>query len=242
MDVSQLQHDKEYILSSLKTLSDHSVIATRKIEIFFPKKFEEHNLAEIYDSVSCIGLVGIVANNKYACLGVLSKFTFLAGDVSELNINGEAYVSMKFEPGETIIETLYVPADPLITYDYFLEFIKFSRIPWYIDFETLLSVIDESKQVAGSFSGSCAQVIRVLLSLTCRDPDNPDVEFRYGNNINNFNVKPLIIGMNNPGQLLTGTFARFSGGYLSDNTIAGIQEGPTEITELEKILKGIVDD
>lgn len=242
MDIAHLEHDKGYILNSIRTLSDNSVIATRKVDVFFPKRFEDHNLAEIYDTIRCIGLVGIVAGNKYACLGVLTRFAFSAGDVSETNINGDTYVVMHFEPGETIIESLLVPADPLITYDYFLEFIKFARIPWYIDFEKLLDVIDESRVIAGSFSGSCAQVIRVLLSLTCRDPDNPDVEFRYGNNISNPNVKPLIIGMNNPGQLLTGTFARFSGGYLADNTIAGIQEGPTEITELEKILKGIVDE
>lgn len=242
MDITQFKHNKGAALSALRVLPDHSVMAVKPVTMCFPKRFEESGLAEVYDEVSCIGLVGVMSGGYYACFGGLAKFIFQPGDVSETVINGTPYVVMEFEPGETVIQSLLVPIDPLITYDFFLEFIKFARIPWYIDYEKILEIIDESGSVTGSSSGSSPQVIRVILSLTCRDPNNPDLEFRYSPLLKDPNAKPLVIGMNNPGQLLTGTFARFSGGYLSDNTIAALQEGPTEITVLEEILKGLPDE
>lgn len=242
MDISKLTFNKNVIISSFRILPNGSAVATRPMVVCFPKRFEEAGYAEIYDKITCIGMVGIIVGNQYACLGVLASFTFLSADVSETLINGIPHYLLGFEEGETVIENMTVPVNPLTSYDFYIEFIKYARIPWYSTYEKVLAVMDEGKPVTGRSNGNSAQVLRVPLSLTCRDPDNPEIPFRYGKNLENPNKEPLIIGINNPGQLLTGTFARFSGGYLSDNTIAGIEETPSEMTALEEVLKGIPNE
>lgn len=242
MDVSTLQFDKRAIKEALETQPDHSIIAKKPLIVCFPKQFEHAGLAEVFDVVSCVGMVGIVCEGKYCCLGVLGRFNFTAAVISEEIVNGEMYVFMHFEPGETVVGSLYIPIDALIVYDYFLECTKYARMPWYLDFEKFLSIIDESTGIVGTPTGSSAQVIRVIYTLTCRDPNNPDIAFRYSKDLENPSVKPLVIGMNNPSQLLTGTFARYSGGYLSDNVIAGLLEGQSDVSQLEEILKGIPNE
>lgn len=242
MDVSTLQFDKAAIYQALDIQPDHSIIAKKPITVCFPKQFERAGLAEVYDVVNCVGIVGLISEGKYCCLGVLGRFNFTPAVIAEELVDGNMYVFMHFEPGETVLASLYIPIDALIVYDYFLECTKYARIPWYLDFEKFLSIIDESVGIVGTPTGSSAQVIRVIYALTCRDPNNPDIAFRYSDSLNDPSVKPLVIGMNNPSQLLTGTFARYSGGYLSDNVIAGLLEGQSEVSQLEEILKGIPNE
>lgn len=241
MDVKTLTRRPDVIKQVFTTLPDESVIANKTISLCFPKRFEEAGLAEVYESIRCIGMVGVISGDSFASIASLGQFEFTPGDVVENRIEGETYVWMTFEKGEQVIRSLHIPVDALLTYDYMNEFTKYGRIPWYLDYEHVLSVIDESAYVTGSRTGDTAQAVRVLYSITCRDPTNPDVAFRYGKGLEDPTVKPLVIGMNNPSQLLTGTFARFSGGYLADNTIAGLQEDASEMTAIESILRGVPD-
>lgn len=242
MDIAQLQHDPAAIERALTPQPDHSVIAKVPLKIYFPKRFEEAKLAEIYDKVTSIGLVGVVVGNKYACLGVLANLTFHPGDIAEEMIDGVPFVVLTFEAGETVIENLVVTKNALMVASFCEEFIKYARIPWYIGYEHILQIIDESPSFLGFSPASSPQVLRVIVSLTARDPVDPDVSYRYGKHLNDRSKPPMLIGMNNPGDLLSGTFARFSGGYLNDNIIAGLQEEPEEMQRLEEIFKGIPDE
>lgn len=242
MNGMQLQHDPVVIERALIPQHDHSVIAKVPLKIYFPKRFEEARLAEIHDKVSSIGMVGVVVGNKYACLGVLATLTFHPGDIGEEMVDGVPYVVLSFEAGETVIENLIVPKNALISSTFCEEFVKYARIPWYISYEKVLQVIDESPSFLNFTFASCPQVLRVIISLTARDPDDPDISYRYGKNLNNKDKPPKLIGMNNPGDLLSGVFARFSGGYINDNIIAGLQEEPDEMQQLEEIFKGIPNE
>lgn len=240
MDISNLVRNKRAVLSTLSMLPDRSVIATKKLSITIPKRFERSNLCEVTEKVVCVGAVGIVVDNYYAPQCVLARLTYTSGDIEETVINGEKYYLLNFLPGETVIERMRVATESLIGYQFYMEFKKYGRLPWYLEYEDVNSALDEAKYYTGKSTSNSAQALRVIDSLTCRDPDNPDLSFRYGKSIDDLNKRPVVIGVNNPGQLLTGAFARMGGGYTDENTTAALLENNVDTTDIEKVLKGEV--
>lgn len=239
MDIEKLKKDTGRIMSALSFMPDKSVVALKKLTVCFPKRFEQSNLAEIGDTVHSILMLGVIVGDSYAFFGGMSKVTLKPGDIYEETINNDRYFMLDFEPGDVVIESLTVPMDANIGYYYYLEFTKYARIPWYFNEEDLLSVYDEAKFYTGKAMGTCNQAIRVFYSLVCRDPINLDIPFRYSPSFKDPNVKPRIIGINNPGQLLNSTFSRLASGYMSDNIVSGILNPDTKVTSLEEVFRGL---
>lgn len=239
MEIEKLKKDRGQINSALKVLPDGSVVALRKLTACFPKRFEQSNLAEISDTVTSILMIGIIVGDYYGFLGGMVKVNMHPGDIYEETIGNDRYFMLEFEPGDVVIESLTVPMDSNIGYYYYLEFTKYARIPWYLDVSDLLSVYDEAKFYTGKSMGTSNQAIRVFYALTQRDPKDLGIPFRYSSSLKDLNVKPRIIGINNPGQLLNSTFSRLASGYMTDNIISGILNPDTKVTHLEEVIRGL---
>ncbi|AEV89719.1 putative virion structural protein [Pseudomonas phage OBP] len=239
MEIEKLTKDLGRVEAALKVLPDGSVVALQRLKACFPKRFEQSNLADIGDTVQTILMVGVIVGDYYAFFGGMTKVVMKPGDIYEATLGNDRYFVLDFEPGDVVIEALTVPMDANIGYYYYLEFTKYARLPWYLTHEDLLGVYDEAKFYTGKSMGTSNQAIRVLYALTCRDPKNLDIPFRYGSSINDPSVKPKIIGINNPGQLLNSTFSRLASGYMSDNIISGILNPDTKVTNLEEVIRGL---
>lgn len=239
MDIGKLKKDLGKVRAALEVMTDGSIVAKRKLKVCFPKRFEQNNLAEISDTVYTILMLGIVVDDYYGFLGGLSKVVLKPGEVYEESIGSDRYYVLEFEPGDVVIESLTVPMDNNIGYYYYKEFTKYARFAWYFNEDDLLSVFDESKFYTGKSMGTSNQAVRVLYSLTCRDPKDLSIPFRYSESVKDPNVRPTVIGINNPGQLLNSTFSRLSSGYMSDNIVSGILNPDTKVTVLEEVIRGL---
>ncbi|QDB70401.1 hypothetical protein CF8_0232 [Aeromonas phage CF8] len=239
IDTNKLSKNVGLAKAALRKMPDNSVIALKKVKVCFPKRFEQSGLADIADSVETILMVGLIHENSYCTLAGMCRVVMKPGDIYEENIKGDRYYVLEFEPGDVVIENLTIPQDSNIGYSYYLELVKFARIPWYATAETILSVFDESGFYTGKSTGMSNQAIRVLYALTGRDPKNIDIPFRYSPDLNNPNVHARIIGINNPGQLLNSTFSRLTSGYMSDNIISGLLNPDQKVTVLEEVIRGL---
>lgn len=244
MDISNLKYDPGQISSALVKMPDKSVVTKKSIKIVFPKRFEDTNFASIGEEVSCVGMFGVIVEDKYyAPIGVLMRFVFEARDIDETVIEGDRYYVLSFEPSETVVKRLVSAVESMLGYYYYMEFSKYANIPWYLTFEKVLAVLDEAKYYTGKETAQTNQALRVLYTLTCRDPYDQDIPFRYSKHLEDLSVKPKIIGINNPGQLLTDVFSRFSGGYMNENITAALMDDKVrDATDVEKILKGIPNE
>lgn len=239
IDVSKMNHNVRRIKSALQTLPDGKVIAKEKLKAYIPKQFEKSRLAEIYDYVSTIMMVGLVIGNDYCVLAGLTHIVLRPGEIYEESIDGDRYYVMDFEPGDVVIDSLTVPQDNNIGYYHYLEFTKYGRRPWYLSPEIVLACFDESKYYTGKGTGGSPQAIRVLYALVQRDPKDLGIPFRYSPYMKDPNVKPVVIGINNPGALLNSTFSRLTSGYMADNIVAGILNPDTKVTVLEEVIRGL---
>ncbi|EJI5696444.1 hypothetical protein NFI00_000147 [Salmonella enterica] len=239
MDVTKLAYNPKRIESLYTVMEDQSVVANRAFEVHIPKRFTENNMAEVTDVVTSVVVLGLVIPGEcYGALIALMGCTMIPSGMREIGIDGEKYLVLEFEKGDTFIENLSVTKDPDMPYHYFMEFNVYARLPWYVQPKMLTSLYDNAKIDLGKAVGSSPQVMRVFNAMQFRDPDNLDNAYRNSKAMLD-GRPPVIVGLNNSSMLIDGTFSKLLGGYLSDNILAAIINPDTRATDFEKVIKGI---
>ena len=239
MDVSQLKRDPKKIRTLYTEMEDGSVICNKPFEVYLPRRFIEKGLADVSDTVRTIAVLGIVIPGEcYAPLIGLMEVSLAPSGIREVTVDGNKYLVLEFDKGDTFIENTQVPKDSNVSYTYYLEFLVYAKIPWYMGQNDLSSIFDNAKQETGKGVGSTPQVIRVLISLMYRDPDNYDNPYRNSKAMLD-GRPPHIVGLNNASMLVDGTFPRLMGGYLNDNILSAIINPDDKVTDLEQIMKGV---
>ncbi|EBV8434055.1 hypothetical protein AVA65_07380 [Salmonella enterica subsp. enterica serovar Minnesota] len=239
MDVTKLAYNPKRIESLYTVMEDQSVVANRAFEVHIPKRFTENNMAEVTDVVTSVVVLGLVIPGEcYGALIALMGCTMIPSGMREIGIDGEKYLVLEFEKGDTFIENLSVTKDPDMPYHYFMEFNVYARLPWYVQPKMLTSLYDNAKIDLGKAVGSSPQVMRVFNAMQFRDPDNLDNAYRNSKAMLD-GRPPVIVGLNNSSMLIDGTFSKLLGGYLSDNILAAIINPDSRATDFEKVIKGI---
>lgn len=239
MDVTKLAYNPQRIETLYTVMEDESVVANRAFEVHIPKRFTENGMAEVTDVVTSVVVLGIVVPDEcYGTMVALMGCTMIPSGMRELSVDGEKYLVLEFEKGDTFIESLDVTKDPDMPYHFFMEFNVYARLPWYIQPKMLTSMYDTAKQDLGKTVGSSPQVMRVFNAMQMRDPDNLDNAYRNSKAMLD-GRPPVIVGLNNSSMLIDGTFSKLLGGYLSDNILAAIINPDTRATDFEKVIKGI---
>ena len=239
MEISHLVRDDTKIHKAYTVLEDGSVVANRPMEIHLPKRFVENGMAVVGETVWTSCVLGLVIPGEcYAPLLALMDITLVPLSIREAAIDGVQYLILEFGKGDTLIENLDVLQDPNKPHQYYLEFNLYAKIPWYMKKDDLTSLYDYAQYECGGKVGSSPQVMRVLIGLQFRDPDNLDNAYRHSKAMLE-GRPPVIVGLNNSAMLIDGTFSKLLGGYLQDNTLAAIVNPDTKVTDLEEIIKGV---
>ena len=239
MNVDNLKRDPARVNALYIVQPDGSVVANRDFEIHLPKRFVENGMAEVGEVVTTAAVLGVVVPGEfYGLLSAMMDLTLMPLSVNETVIKGVPYLVLEFNKGDTVIENLTVIQDSNKPYAYMLEFYYYAKIPWYMNKNDVTSLFDKARQQSGADVGSSPQVMRVYTAMMFRDPDNLDKPYRYSKAMLE-GREPVIVGLNNGPMLIEGTFAKASGGYLADNTLAAIINPDEKVTDLEKIIRGI---
>jgi hypothetical protein len=164
--------------------------------------------------------------------------TLVPLSIREVGIKGVQYLVLEFTKGDTVIENRKVIQDPNKPYAFYMEFLYYAKLPWYVDEDILSALFDNARNESGADVGSSPQVMRIFTSLMFRDPDNLEKPYR-GSKAMLEGRPPVVVGLNNSGLLIDGTFPKLGGGYMKDNTLAAIVNPDTKVTDLEKVIKGV---
>lgn len=239
MDIDKLVRDTGRVKRALKKLPDLSVIALEPLSVHIPKKYVESGLASVTDTVKSMGMFGIVTNDgHYCCFQAQADVVLKPSNIREATIDDVKYIILEFEPGDTVIDSLRIPIDNHINYVFFIEFVRYARLGWYYNDMELSKLFDNTKFITKREVGATPQTFRVLIAIMMRDPDNVERPYRYSEAIKK-GIPPIVVGLNNIGMLIEGTFNKLTHGYLKEKTISAILNPQDRVTDTEKIIKGV---
>lgn len=232
MDVRKLIRDKEKVLSTLKESKDQ-LFTTVGCKVYFPKRFEEKEIASVGSEVSSLGMVGIVVGNHYATLKVIAMVTFSPDETKLVDIEGHAYYELSFDPGSVVIPNMNVVKKDVLSYDVYDMFLSKGRIPWYMDYDDLTRLFDTAKEYSGADLGERPEAMAVCVSLIARDPKDRRVYYRQ----TDMKAPPAYVPMKSVEYGATNTLNKLGGNYFQIGVVSSLIDPAEKVEKIEAILR-----
>ena len=195
-----------------------NVMYTNKpCSIMFPHKFVEKNLSEIDDTSKIIGIVAVVYGNTYGTILIPNTIEVTPTTIENINIDGENYYKLNIDKDFPLIDNTEIVKNSKHTFGLFDTFVLQGKIPWYIDYNNLLTLLMNLDKYAGSNIGKDVVVLALIISLISRKDKEVTVPYRIENK-----GKIRWVGFNDIYYSYSDTLSKIVGSYMKKGMISSI--------------------
>lgn len=240
MNISNLKHDKEYILSILHDDKDSNTTRVKEdCSIIIPAKFTETNLASLGADNYIVGIFAIVSNGKYSTMICNAMVMIEPSLINDIEIDGDAYLEFVFPKGTTMIKNMNVVRQNTITYRIFDYFIANARIPWYLSYNQIAKIFSSARDYADANIGFNHETDELLASIIARNSKDRTVYYRQIATSDNDSppIKPKYVSLKNIAYSATNTMAKLSGNYFTDGTISALVTPTERVETMDRLLR-----
>lgn len=136
-----LKRDKEYISKNLIN-KNNKIYCSQKTIIEFPKWYEDKDLLDQSDKVYLYGIFAIVIDDKYSVSVIPTLITTEPLMVNEIERDGVIYLQFTYAKGDCIIANTSIVKNESLSYNLFENFYLSARIPWFVEYEDLVRILD----------------------------------------------------------------------------------------------------
>lgn len=198
----------------------HSVfVETELLEAYVPLRYELYGGIELGDQVKVIGVFDIIANNTTLFgLNIPAMIFMEPTEIDYVTKDGTKYLVLKFNRGDRFIVNTCVIQDPNLAYVLYMETLTLGQLPEFVDYDYLGKLFDEVPGTAGVKLVEDHCIIETVVAQQCRDPNNPQVQYRYTDK----KVPPLIIPQRAVPHGAISTTAKIAGAWTRDGLTAAI--------------------
>lgn len=172
-----MNRDPKFVAANLE-FKDGKVYCKKKTTIEFPKWYEEKELASLQEISYVYGIFAIIIDDKYSVSIIPTLCATVPIMVSEVERNGEVYLQFVYGPGDCILDNDKVVKHSLLSYNFFEQFYTRARIPWYVEYEDMVRIMDNLPRYAGSNVGGNLIANELTTSFITRNAKNKKQFFR----------------------------------------------------------------
>jgi hypothetical protein len=234
LNISGLKRNPEIIKSYLKTIKN-TVVTTEDIQIVFPERYINRELAIIANTIKLVSIYAILDNyGNYAIMSAPIIQELVPFSIHDLDVNGVIYKGLSFNRGDVVLPNTVLVKNNNFMYDIFDEFYIKGNIPWYLDYNDVSNVLAETKKYAGSNIGNNPLTMEIITSMVAKDPNNKQIYFRQVPD--NKNIKPEYVGLSDIYNSYNNTGSRLIGGYFSYGITTSLVSPEKESSTVSKIL------
>lgn len=173
MPFSSLQRDKNTILNALYVDKSGTMIVKQDLDVIFPTRYEESDLADIAGNVYVLGMFAIRVGNKYAVCNIPARILLHPTDMSTEKYQEESYYVLHFEKGSIFTSNMNVVKEETFAYYIYNYFIALGKVPWYLGPVDLLKIFSLTKEYTGKSYGQTPTIGEMIVSMIMRNSKNP---------------------------------------------------------------------
>ena len=221
-----------------KNVKDQSMtFVGESLEIRIPRKFEQHGMLIVSNSVIAPGVFDMVINGKYAAaLNLLAQITIHPTDISSMTYDGVDYVVLHLTHGDTFMESYNVVQNDKFIYVLWTEFINNGGLPYWFDYRALLRMFEHARELTGNGIGVSQSVYEGIIAHLSRNPDNISQQYR----LTDMKGKMLLVAIKSVSQAPESTIARLNGSYFADDGLTSALIYKVEQNKpFEDLLRGV---
>ena len=224
----QLTRNKDAVSKHLSIREGAYFTDTTTI-IEFPKWYEDKELY-VSESVHYLyGLFAIIIGNDYSVSRIPTVLTTSPVMVTEVEKDGEVYINLHYGAGSKLLESSKAIMQPYLAYNFFDGFFLQAKVPWYIAYEDLSVIMDNTVSYGGTNLGSNQTSNELLCSFIARQSKDKRAFYRLDPK-----GAPAFVDLMDVRYSSLSTVNKLAGNYFNEALVSALVQKEKKPTTLEK--------
>ncbi len=233
--IDSFKRNDKIIKTKLKNNKD-TISVTETLHVYYPKRFEDIKLANITTTVKTVGIFIITDNkNNYAFINLPLIIEIEPSIIEDVVIDDVMYTKLTLVKDNLLLVSKKVLKDSSFIFTILDEFIIKGKVPFYMEYESLVDLFLSSGKYNGAKIGNNPAGLEAIISTIARDKENPNKFIRSSkldpNKLSTSNI--TFIGLNDVNHGLTTNVAKLTGAHLNDGLTSVLLSDDTPGTEIE---------
>lgn len=233
------RHDPEALSKVLVFTQEDQVLVNVPVTVHIPERFEVKNLAILGEETFVLGCFATVLDDGRYAVTLANALIPIAPDTIERGkIDDVPYLFLRVEAGQTMIPNINLVKRDRLVFTVLEELVFNGNRPWYLDYATSGELFDTSQEFANSGFGEDPELIELMMSLTARDPDQPERYYRTSlDRMDDLKRPPLIVPLNEVSYTASSTLAKLAGSYFKEGLTSALVSPSNAVGRVEKMLR-----
>lgn len=229
--MATLTRDPDFIKSNLYT-ENNKLYTKEKTIIEFPKWYEDKNLLSYENKTSLYAIFALIIGDKYSVSTIPTTIYTNPVTIEEVKRGDTEYYRFVYGKGNILIEDLNVIKKELLSFNMFESFFIQARVPWFIEYEDLIKLLDNLEPYAKSALGSSYIATELVCSFISRSKEDKLVFFRQYQKSH-----PEYVDLLNVYYSALSTTGKIAGNYFTQALVSSIVQKQQEVTKLETFVR-----
>lgn len=207
------------------------------LELRIPTKFSQYGALTIGEDVSTLGVFDMIINNEYHVgFNLLGNIVISPSDIGQFTYAQIEYTTLFLNKNDVFMKSTRILQYPNVVYIIWTEWVTGGKVPYYVDYKSLLKIFEHVRELTGQGIGVSRSVFEGIIAHLSRDKDNLALQYRLTDM-----EKPMkFVALNSVSQAPSGNLARLNGAYFRDQGLTSALLYDThEIQPFENIIRGL---
>lgn len=204
------------------------VYTKARLAIEFPSWYEDKELMTVNEHYAVFGIFAIVSEDTY-CVSIAPSMIHTAPLlVSKVEREGVEYTRFEYAAGSCLVENVKLVKRELVSYTLFENFYLQARIPWFLEYDDMVTVMNNQVKYSGTRLGENMGNSEFLIAYISRRPEDRNVFYR---------TKPVgrsaYVDLMDVFHSTQSTLSKIGGNYFKDSLASALLNKSREVTNLE---------
>ena len=206
------------------------LVCDRQLIIEFPRWYADKGLYSVDDVHHLYGVFAVLDTQGHYAVSVVPTVVSTAPlVVGEVERDGMVMTQLLYAPGSALLETNQVIKQPFLTYNFFDGYFLQAKIPWFIEYEDLLKIMDYTVSYADTNLGENQVNNEVLVSFVARAATDKRRFYRqYPQG------KAAFVDLMDVRYSALNTLNKLAGNYFNESVVSALVQKSTKETTLER--------
>lgn len=223
-----MKRDAKVISSNLYEKGG-KVYCKQKCIIEFPKWYADKDLLNMSELSHVFGVFAIIIGETYSVSVIPTILTTNPLIVKEVVKDGVEYTQFHYGKDDPILENTKAVKKENVAYGLFDSFFIYSRIPWFVEYNDLVKLLDNLSKHAGSKLGNNLIANEVLVGFVTRSAKDKKMYHRQA-------IKDpyVYIDLMNVYYAVSTVTNKLAGNYFQNSLVSAIAQKEDTTTKLEQ--------
>lgn len=223
-----MRRDKDAIRKHL-TNRDGGFYTDVALTIEFPAWYADKGLYNNEDVHYLYGVFAIIVGETYSVSLIPTVLTTSPVMVGEIERGGEKYIQFSYAKGSKVLQSNRAIMQPFLSYNFFDGYFMQAKVPWYIGYEDLCVVMDNTVSYGGTSLGENQTSNELLASFIARTSGDKRKFFRTDPK-----GMPSFVDLMDVRYSSLSTVNKLAGNYFNESLVSALVHKETKPTTLEK--------